>query len=122
MKANELMIGDWVAFQGRPYQYTAEDLATMAECEKNGVPTDTSEIPLAKEILEQNGFERNGTNFIIADDYYDVIIFELTDSIWTVVYHDCEMSFPDQRMHIAFVHELQHFLRACGIDKEIIIK
>lgn len=78
-------------------------------------------IPLAPEVLTKCGFVQQGTNFIIADDFYDIIIFELTDSIWTIAYHDCEMSLPDQRMHIGYVHELQNFLSMCGVEKEIVL-
>lgn len=118
MKAKDLMAGDWVAFRGKPYQYTAQDIASMAECEAAGSSTDSSEIPLTEEILAKN-FERSGTKFGIFDDYFDLFIYEMTDRIWAVVYHSCEFSLPDERVHICWVHELQHFLNHCGIYNEI---
>lgn len=126
MKANDLMIGDWVAFRGRPYQYTAQDIATMAECEEKGIATDTTPIPITPEILEKNGFERTdcGGGAIIYtfsddDEYYALAIDEYTDSIWRVEYTNCEMPFPLVRIMVLFVHELQHALRLFGVEKEI---
>ena len=78
-------------------------------------------IPLTPEILEKNGFKKEGRYFIIEDDYYDVSIREITDSIWRVKYCNTEFSAFDCILHIAFIHELQHALRLCGIEKEIVL-
>lgn len=74
-------------------------------------------IPLTKEILEKN-FEKK-TFYGIYDDYFDLDIRQYSDSIYVVTFHNCEMSFPDQSVTLSFVHELQHFLRHCGIEYEI---
>ena len=78
-------------------------------------------IPIEKDVWQKNGFEERGPVLVLADDFYDILVHELTDSIWTVTYHDCEMSLPDQRMHISYVHELQNFLSMCGVEKEIVL-
>lgn len=105
MKANELMIGDWVAFRGRPYQYTAQDIATMAECEEKGIATDTTPIPLTSEILEKN-FPTAG----------ELAWWPVGDGL------HCESHNTEDIMVsgvFRFVHQLQNALRLCGIDKSI---
>lgn len=78
-------------------------------------------IPITPEILEKNGFKKEGSYFIIQDDYYDVSIREITDSIWRVEYCNTEFSAFDDILHIAFIHELQQFLRHHKIEKETVI-
>ena len=143
MKAKELMIGDWVAFRGHPYQYTANDIATMAECEAKGVSTDTTPVPLTEEILLANGFE-----FVEAEKLSEVRLSLCHLSRMTGEYrflnktrngfvNDCIMlgySYMHKDWHIIqmfgkdaviaagianYVHELQHAMRLCGINKEI---
>lgn len=121
MKANELMIKDWVAFQGHPYQMTANDIASIADCEARGVPTDLSEIPLTPEILEKNGFERTSDGWECNES--DVLTIAIHDGdscdIWIAeAPFDCK--------HLTYVlpftrsvHELQHALRLCNIEKTI---
>lgn len=133
METKELMIGDWVynAHHKKNIRITAYDFFLHGHF-KDGAQyiygtgllafgRDLSPIPLTPEILEKNGFKKEGSWFIIEDDYYDVSIKEITDSIWRVKYCNTEFSAFDCVLHIAFVHELQHALRLCGIEKEIIV-
>ena len=88
-------------------------------------------IPLTAEILEKNGFRRecgatSPTNhydyYALNDDYYDVHIWEFSDGLWNMVFADCEFSgLPNTQMLFSHVHELQHALRLCGIEKEILL-
>ena len=85
-------------------------------------------IPLTQEILEKNGFLYKklkciGDNEIwrIEDDYYDIDIYDWSDSIWVFRYDCTEMSLPHTQVVMSYVHELQHALRLCGIEKEITI-
>lgn len=141
MKANELMIGDWVAFRGHPYQYTAQDIATMAECEEKGIATDTTPIPLTPEILEKNGFHWGCT--ASEEDFCAAVGCGYPDSGWCFDEGAGEIKilFPnetdgglvrlddqngDRHIELVFVkplmvHELQHALRICGIEKEIVL-
>lgn len=131
MKANELMIGGWC--RRLIYQDTGREVVTdfqIAQIRKNGESlyvysskgnmgrVDQIEpIPLTAEILEKN-FEKK-TFYGIYDDYFDLDIREYSDSIYVATFHNCEMNTPDQQMTFSFVHELQHFLNHCGIEKEI---
>lgn len=131
MQTNELMIGDLVYnahhkcnIRLSPYDFFThghdiDGSQYLTTCSKPTYGRDLIPIALTLAILVKNGFVQKGPIFVLADDYYDISIHELTDSIWTVTHHNCEMSLPDQRVHISYVHELQHFLRLCGVEKEI---
>lgn len=127
MKTNELQIGDWVLIYGAPCKIQAVDgvddeivaddeLYTLAE-DRYHSEDRVEGVPITPEILEKN-FEKK-TFYGIYDDYFDLDIREYSDSIYVVTFHNCEMNSPDQQMIFSFVHELQHFLNHCGIEKEI---
>jgi hypothetical protein len=125
MKANELMIGDWVldTRTGTPLRVNP----FMAELE---VP-EWQPIPLTVEILEKNGFEN-------IDNKYPFPTFRCDDKENYLCITIC---FPEGdktkrkrpfieidgvniyigHLIINFVHELQHALKLCGIDKKIML-
>lgn len=148
MKANELMIGDIVTFQssldeaaipirveivGIGYQDKGEENECLVRidndeaCDIIDIEDEVVGIPITPEILEKNGFEKrevrilagSKTHYCIVDDYFELAINEYTDSIWEVEYTNIEAHFPLIRNLVGYVHELQHALRLCGIDKEI---
>ena len=135
MKANELMIGDWVKFTSKygygtglvvgiePREGSAEPTTfTIWKKDKEGntkffvgVSKNCVEpIPLTPKFLEKNGFKDS--------DFFGELLYK----DWQII-SDCH--------HLAarcgegwnfdipckFVHELQHALRLCGIEKEITI-
>lgn len=132
MKANELMIGDWVYYKGKE-QMPCRVISIGGNSIKfdNGTPQDWmsdaknfTPIPLTAEILEKNGF----SHIMYSDAYYSIMIddtyVELRKyknmAVWfnwkennDGVYADYILPMPE------FVHELQHALRLCNIDKEI---
>ena len=135
---NDIMVGDWLQNTNgnvgkvigiRPYMGTAPsmkyDYEVIMQYHQTGTafsdPKLLKPIPLTPEILEKNGFKKEGRYFIIEDDYYDVSIREITDSIWRVKYCNTEFSAFDSILHIAFIHELQHFLRHHKIEKKIVL-
>ena len=126
--SKELMIGDWYAFQGHPYKCTASDIAALAECEEKGAPTDISEIPITPEILKRNGF--------ILTEVGDNGIATPRKNINRYEKHECKTKWRDiimwydritkkwclhgiNSIQLNYIHELQHALRLCGIEKEI---
>ena len=134
------MIGDWVCYnkpngyvtQVQEVRHTSDGEEWYITCNRDKrdpltekAPSDSfnveilSEIPITEEILETNGFQRSGSNFLMSDDYFDIIIDELTDSIWDLQYTNCEMDIGHQQMCFCHVHELQHALRMCGMELEI---
>jgi len=140
MKATELMVGDWVKLDFYDNAYANKEDAVW----KNGKITaihhgnwvdidfggvlnecdilvgDIQPIPLTPEILEKNGFEKK-TFYGIYDDYFDFYIREYSDGLYIVTYHSCEFNIPDQTIHVSWVHELQNFMKHCGIEKDIVL-
>ena len=127
MEAKDLMIGDWVRIPhinkiGKVYRID------RANGKGNGfaavIAGDFHEsllepIPLTDEILKQNGFKYFHKNYASLgyEHPFQLKMNEWPDEnglggLWTI----CDM------VEIRYVHELQHALRLCGIDKEIIIK
>ena len=133
MKAEELMIGDWVKFPN-----SIEKIIDLPYIEGRGIcasfaasatlfPVEVDElepIPLTPEILEKNGFVQNPrsksrrSHQICTDSVYI--------SWWkgrlNILYkpfigHSTNHLNCDGK----FVHELQHALRLCGIEKEIVL-
>ena len=121
MKAEELMIGDWVKISSQFAQIYDVGHNTIGVQFSDGYdvfePKSIEPIPLTVEILESNGFEKKGHRYGIYDDYFDFEMYEYNDGTWLVSYHCCEMSLPDEQVLIFHVHQLQHFMRHCAIDK-----
>ncbi len=122
MKANELMIGDWVRCGKRRYMKVTQ-LAENMDCD------DINPVHLTPEILEKNGFVAN--KHVYPYPYYEFINKEDKLKVgfafpqgnrtsykdpW--VYIDSERVFVEH-LPCMFVHELQHALKLCGIEKEI---
>ena len=133
MKATELMIGDWVRIA--PY-----DIIDQVDCflTEYAVTShgdtccqyeykDIEPILLTPEILKKNGFE------LVADidmatkafiDLYDVWGCKTMFKSFTLFYNRYSQdyrlhAFRDNISNIYFVHELQHAMRFCGVEKEI---
>ena len=130
MKANELMVGDWVfcTYPSINKPVRVSEIKTVGDNKLKIVINDDDirlvfnetyidPIPLTPEILDKN-FEKE-TFYGIYNDYFDLDIMEYSDSIYVATFHNCEASFPDQSVTLSFVHELQHFLNHCGIEHEI---
>ena len=139
MKATELMIGDWVQnplgakgwvknIRSSP-QYRI-DIAYSADGESYAVleEKDVNPIPLTPEILVKNGFlikhpesekrtylkDRAGQ--IVVHKNRGLLFFNISGNPWKFGWFH-----PAFAGHIRFVHELQHALRLCGIEKEIVL-
>ena len=132
MKSTELMIGDWVYslidrdgyVEKNPVRITGirtdSDSPALLQTDESDVwyHIETYEpIPITVEILEKN-FEKK-TFYGIYDDFFDLDIREYSDGIYIVTYHSCEMSIPDQTVHVSWAHELQNFMNHCGIENDI---
>jgi len=121
MKANELMIGDWVLFDHNPVRVAilgaAQDSLGLAVGDNVfGQPYSIIEpIPLTAEILEKNGFDMDDyTVHFKEDEHYMLeLVFEDDELKWTINCNEYTI------MNFEYVHELQHALRLCGIEKEI---
>ena len=114
MRAEELMIGDWVVQDDnlcneRLCKVTGIFEHYLVEVTGEKLPLHESHIkpiPLTKDILEANGF-------CLFDDafwwYKDFRITLSSSKAFTLV---C-----GRTISFKYVHELQHAMRLCGIDK-----
>lgn len=137
MKANELMIGDWVECVDSTHKkkvYAQIDaieecqtciLVKLDNCNWFLDISFIKPIPLTPEILEKNGFERTWRDVFAYDneDIGLIITFHLKETNYTngaYDYIDIERGcMTITEMPIEFVHQLQQALRLCGIDKTI---
>ena len=142
MKANDLMIGDWVNFyDAQAYKVTSihinnKGCAVRLEFDEYIVETWAGKIepiPLTEEILKANGFED-------ATFGYGRHCLRIKGSVadskitkyYSVEYHPkgCYPPSPDLeqfidimlnigsiRLNCYYVHELQHALRLCGLNE-----
>ena len=85
-------------------------------------------VPITPEILEKNfnvekiDFEGRIVETLYTDhnEFYEITISEYTGELWEVEIDEIEFSsLPIWKMYVCDVHELQHALRLCGINKEI---
>lgn len=136
MKATDLMIGDWVSlFQGnRDGSSCNVQIEFIGEYGEVGIEycedyTSANcnllfPIPLTAEILEKNGFELKGDGWLWCEDKdvetqnYSFVQFRRNGEVRIV-----EINFLNKAVtkfrNVQNVHELQHALRLCGIDKTI---
>ena len=137
MKTNELMVGDWVlisVWDCNPFpskvtsinynSYQGKDFVDWidTEYEEDIEMYAVQPIPLTPEILEKNGFlvgykQGSITYYHIGWDFY----LDLDGGeILLKIRRDCDFTFFGI-ISCKYVHELQHALRLCGIDKEIVL-
>lgn len=124
MKASELMIGDWVISNKRGKSEIVKVVSIdggtnccwldvdcfsgLVDCE------DIEPIPLTAEILEKNGFVFREDDDTIYGEYYlhnqSTFAIKMFNGylVGTCMGEDLEFN---------YVHELQHVLRLCGLDK-----
>lgn len=127
MKEKKLMIGDWV-YDKKMKRYGRVDRL------EHDIEDDTVEpIPLTAEILKKNGFvlkdySSNHKHFLWTtgwiDNYADVHVTCGKDEyfVWRWDNLDLKLNFCSgycNLFKLHYVHELQHVLRLCKIDKEI---
>lgn len=116
MKANELMIGDYFMTPngiGRIIMIGAHSPVytnVTGEGEAAIWPKDLQPIPITLEILEKNGWRYNDAPFVQGWEQYGLTIINNRITCGQNV-----------SMKVEFVHELQHSLRLCGIEKEIVL-
>lgn len=140
MKTIDLMVGDWVichhpTCEPKQIQVTVgllngleqQDLGFRAE--ESPLFRIVEPIPLTAEILEKNGFEKFGENAYSfrrcgGDGEIKIKVIDLTCGEWELYvmdydkYRDSCTSFSKEVSFLK-VHELQHALKLCGIEKEI---
>ena len=120
LNASDLMIGDWVHNkEGKNEQVTSlYDGYICTETHEDSHDYHFEPIPLTAEILKKNGFSRFGTYYGIFER--ERLIFPLTNPSSPTDYKDnYYLQIGNKDFPIKFVHQLQHALKLCGIDKQI---
>lgn len=79
-------------------------------CEKK---EELEPIPLTIEILEKNGIEATDTGCYIGDNLE--ISVEDNEVWWSINCNEYHI------IQLKYVHELQHAIRLCGLDKKIVL-
>lgn len=109
LQAKDLMVGDWVYAQDYPTKALPKKVKpehfvrSLVEFEP---------IPLTQEILEKNGWILEWGLEWNNDDAIDLMAEWEDDRFWWFLGDTPVVA-------INYVHELQHVLRLCGIEKEI---
>ena len=131
MKANELMVGDWVLINGVPKKIQAVDgvddeimaddeMLCLAEDRYHSEDKATG-IHLTPEILKKNGWKKDSGGeecWANSKAWFTPHEYGKRDTIksWEVEICGKPNSFDGV---IKYVHELQQALRLCGIKKQI---
>lgn len=130
MKANELQIGDYVNYRGRIIKVTSLYDKGGSNEVGWGIKEETwvnainvEPIPLTPEIFEKNGFEKcEGNEFSFYKKEEERALYQVlwsAEELYLEIAPYTSKTGEFNRMGVEFVHQLQHALRLCGIEKEI---
>lgn len=128
MKVEDLMIGDWVKHSitgqiGKVYRICGNEYIAFIDGDTSSELVEP--ILLTLEILEKNEilYEKQSFYYVIEDvedlecTYY---IQQVLQGDWAIGVdigaYDCSVF-----ARVKYVHELQHALKLCGINKEIVV-
>lgn len=117
------MPGDWVYDSGEPAKLTKGRLAMLLFLDDD---SKLSPIPLTEELLAKNGLQKlNDKTFLLKDQIEIEVHPTFSEVCARYEEYDRDYnSYNNRYIEIAiihYVHELQHLLRLCGVDKEIVI-
>ena len=130
MKATELMVGDFVMMGKKIYRCANICGHTNDVLLDNGVITNVGNlcpIPLTPEILEKNDFKKcEGNEWSVFkykdDDLTKNALYQVlwsADELYLEICSYTSNTGDFNRIGIRYVHELQHALKLCGINKTI---
>lgn len=114
MKANELMIGDWVLYNETRQQVleiSGIDDEVYLETDELVHQSEIQPIPLTPEILEKNLATEPQIAWCVGWNKKDDIHVEIKREDLNAAFYGV----------VDYIHQLQHALRLCGIEKEMIL-
>ena len=140
MKATDVMVGNWVCLLSimSDDKYPVQVLEIQDDCIKYYIGGKKmmvrfkyiEPIPLTPEILEKNGFKSyipeghletvyacQDISKAVADELYALWPYQ-DGSFYLLLRVDGK---DMVRMDVHYIHQLQHALRLCGIEKEIVL-
>lgn len=124
MEIKDLMLYDWVQVPSELNRF--KQIKSTFDMDEAVL---YQPIPLTAEILEKNGFvdchtisEKFELRIHLDKDNYQVVsyYFGLT-ALSIKTEYSYYLSPTIDRLKIKYVHELQHALKSCNIDKEIVL-
>ena len=134
MKANELMIGDWVGrvFDDKRIDYRQVDWIRTGEIgmryQKVWAIGCIEPIPLTSEIFEKNGWIQ--CKYKTCKSLYEYkglhlrhTMIKRSNGRWVANVEGIVEKFPDEythsflRINVFYVHQLQQTLRLCGLNE-----
>lgn len=132
MKADDLMLNDWVQVYDmdcnwEKHQIAAIDPSVVVFKDYNTEEVNIGNIEpvaLTSEMLEKNGICRKGAIIQLDNGLFNVYV-----TVWNESEHNFLLGitggYGNEKVlfskQIEYVHELQHALRMCKIDKEIVL-
>lgn len=140
MKATDLMLGDYVQFFNENLEKTQYEKVTSIKIDDGTRYIQTAEsdvyyreeiykpIPLTPAILAKNGMEtKDGDEFVLFDnskidttgEFTIIRYYAKACRLWICKGDGVREN--EIRINCQYVHELQHALKLCGIDKEIVL-
>ena len=142
MNATDLMLGDYIQMEDEEGKLLTDcvcGLGYVPQWNELGIKTieggdewlresEVMPIPLTKEIIEKN-FTLNNKyqeQFEDGHHFYYNIVPKYNSGIWNLVWvrgsnENYLLIEDDPLIHMKYVHELQHALKLCRINKEIIL-
>lgn len=132
LRISQLSVGDWVRvinqFDAQIDGYHSESgslsLVTRQRHLVHYRLEDIHPIPITPEILEANGFVKNGGVYKLSNKKHLVFVWLMEFSHFVDVEEMNGLSATkSSRIEVSqlYVHQLQHILRLAGIDKEIVM-
>lgn len=120
MKVTELMLGDWVTYDGVPSQVTMTSSEGVVMLLKEGKVVFTNSeqlnpIPLTEELLKVNDlklsmyYTADGRQMYTYEESNFTLYFNRKQNIYNV-------SRTDVSVQLQYVHELQHYLRLINLQ------
>lgn len=121
MDCKDLMIGDWVSYLGfyNKVIYIGQKVSIYngKGTEFTTDPEHIRPIPLTEDILVKNGWDFTKSDYSVyckEDTHGDVELSKDQDGFYLSI--NCDEYVI---LRIYYVHQLQHLLRLCGIEKKI---
>ena len=141
LRSLDLMIGDWLYYKGQfnafPFKVesiTKKKVGYHAEPNEHRMYylrlSECKPIPLTEEILEKNGFKpytpENHLEIVYACQDVSKAVADELYALWpypdSSFYLLLRVDGKDMvRIDVHYIHQLQHALRLCEIEKEIIL-
>ena len=132
MDIKSLMIGDWVYDTHNRQNGRVQEIGSgmvMLNCNDLYEFDEIEPIPLTKEILEKNGFSHNEiwhNSYVDIENYHIDVQFGYGGKVDNIRIRENgkDSVIPSEKTnlylsHIEYLHELQHAMKLCGIEKEI---